>query len=307
MKTIKAVVGVLRNNHQQILIAKRQAHQFMGGFWELPGGKIEGDESTKQTIIRELNEELGIDVSALSLHQTMQYSYTDRKVELHIYNIDQYQKTPRGIEGQKIAWSNVEDLPNFNLLPTMKAFIDSITLPNQYWITPSVNHQSEAWMDAFEQKLKSGISLIQLRSKVTINSAFIAELNNKCQQHNVKLLLNIPNKTFTEDYCNGWHITTGELLKLSKRPCDANQLLGASAHNLKEALKAQEVGCDFVVISPIQATQTHPNALPIGWEAGEAVVNKLNIPVYFLGGMALKDLNKALKIGAQGIAGVSAF
>jgi len=62
-----------------------------------------------------------------------------------------------------------------------------------------------------------------------------------------------------------------------------------------------------VVISPVQATQTHPDTIPIGWDTAQEVVNKLNIPVYFLGGMTLNDLDKALKLGAQGIAGVSAF
>ena len=62
MKIIKAVVGVLRNKSGQLLIAKRQDHQFMAGFWELPGGKIENNENPEETIIRELNEELGIEV-----------------------------------------------------------------------------------------------------------------------------------------------------------------------------------------------------------------------------------------------------
>jgi 8-oxo-dGTP diphosphatase len=307
MKIIKAVVGVLRNKSGQILIAKRQDHQFMAGFWELPGGKIENGETNEQAIIRELNEELGIKVEALSLHQTMQHTYTDRMVELYIYNIDQYQNTPTGIEGQQIAWASAQDLHNYQLLPTMKAFINSITLPNKYWITPSSNHQSEAWLTKFDEKLTSDISLIQLRSKVEIDALFIAELHNKCKQHNIKLLLNIPNKTFDEPYCDGWHITTGEMLKLEKRPCADDKLLGASTHNLDEALKAQEIGADFVVISPVQATQTHPDTIPIGWGSAEEVVNKLNIPVYFLGGMGLEDLGKTLKIGAQGIAGVSAF
>ncbi|MBC8493660.1 MAG: Nudix family hydrolase [Candidatus Thioglobus sp.] len=307
MKTIKAVVGVLRNDSGQILIAKRQDHQFMGGFWELPGGKIEQGESPEDAISRELNEELGITVSQLSLHQTMTHQYKDRIVELNIYNINQYQYTPQGIEGQEITWSSVEQLSTFNLLPTMKAFIDSITLPNKYWITPSSNHQSAAWMEKFNEKMTQDIELIQLRSKIELDKAFITELNNKCQQHNIKLLLNIPNKTFDEVYCDGWHITTGEMLKLNKRPCDKSKLLGASTHNLKEALQAQELGADFVVISPVQATQTHPDTVPLGWDAAQEVVNKLNIPVYFLGGMGLEDLDKTINLGAQGIAGVSAF
>ena len=307
MKIIKAVVGVLRNESEQILIAKRQDHQFMAGFWELPGGKIEGNETTKETIIRELNEELGIEVNALSLHQTMQYSYTDRVVELTIYNIDNYLNTPKGIEGQQIAWTSVQDLHNYQLLPTMKAFIDSITLPNKYWITPSSNHQSEAWMKKFNEKITQDISLIQLRSKTPLDSQFIADLHNKCKKHNIKLLLNTTDKSFDESYCDGWHITTNEMLDLKSRPCADDKILGASTHDLNEALKAQKLGADFVVISPVQATQTHPDTIPLGWEAAKEVVDKLNIPVYFLGGMALNDLDKTLKIGAQGIAGISAF
>ena len=307
MKIIKAVVGVLRNESRKLLIAKRQDHQFMAGFWELPGGKIEGDETTEQTIIRELNEELGIKVDALSLHQTMQHTYADRMVELCIYNIDQYQNTPTGIEGQQIAWVSVQDLYNYQLLPTMKAFIDSITLPNKYWITPSSDHQSETWMKNFDEKMTQDISLIQLRSKTTLDNHFIAELHNKCQQNNIKLLVNTIDKSFNESYCDGWHITTNEMLNLKSRPCADDKILGVSTHNLHEALKAQELGADFVVISPVQATQTHPDTAPLGWDAAQEVVNKLNIPVYFLGGMGLEDLDKTLKIGAQGIAGVSAF
>ncbi len=122
-----------------------------------------------------------------------------------------------------------------------------------------------------------------------------------------KTFINIPNKTFEEPYCDGWHLTTSEMLNLKTRPCADDKLLGTSTHNLTEAVKAQALGADFVVISPVQATQTHPDTTPIGWEVAQEVVDKLNIPVYFLGGMSLNDLDKTLKLGAQGIAGVSAF
>ena len=279
----------------------------MGGFWELPGGKIEHGESPEVAISRELNEELGIIVDKLSLHQTMFHQYEDRMVELSIYNITKYQHTPKGIEGQEIAWSAVDQLSTFNLLPTMKAFIDSITLPTKYWITPSSNHQSDEWIRKFDEKIKQGISLIQLRSKTKLDITFIEELHNKCKHNNINLLLNTVDKSFHEAYCDGWHITTGEMFDLKSRPCANNKLLGASTHDLTEALKAQDLGADFIVISPVQATQTHPDTVPIGWDTAKEVVDKLNIPVYFLGGMTLNDLDKTLKLGAQGIAGVSAF
>ncbi len=307
MKTIKAVVGVLRNKNQEILIAKRKKEQFMGSFWELPGGKIEADESKKQTVIRELKEELGIQVNQLILHQTMMHKYEDRIVQLSIYNINEYQNTPLSAEAQAISWVNIDDLHNYKLLPTMKAFIDSITLPDKYWITPSTDHQSDEWMERFNQKLTQDITLIQLRSKTKLDNGFIQQIHDKCKQNNIKLLLNTVNKTFDELYCDGWHITTTEMLKLNKKPCANNKPLGASTHTLTEALKAQAMGADFVVISPVQVTKTHPDTLPLGWDSAKEVVDKLNIPVYFLGGMGLKDLEKTIKLGAQGIAGVSAF
>lgn len=307
MKTIKAVVGVLRNKNQEILIAQRQKTQFMGGFWELPGGKIEADESPEQAISRELKEELGVQVKQVTLHQTMVHHYKDRTVQLNIYNINQYQNIPAGIEGQAISWVKVEALSNYQLLPTMNAFIHSIILPDKYWITPENNHQSDEWMTKFEQKLTQHITLIQLRSKVMLDSLFVAKLYNKCKQHNVKLLLNTINKSFKETYCDGWHLTTHEMLELTTRPCPKNKLLSISTHSLNEALNAQTIGADFIVISPVQPTQTHPNTTPIGWDTAKEVVDKLNIPVYFLGGMSEQDLNKTLKLGAHGIAGVSAF
>ncbi|SFV88360.1 Mutator mutT protein (7,8-dihydro-8-oxoguanine-triphosphatase) / Thiamin-phosphate pyrophosphorylase-like protein [hydrothermal vent metagenome] len=307
MKTIRAVVGVLRNKNQEILITKRQANQFMAGFWELPGGKTEPNESPKATLTRELQEELGIQVQQLSLHQTMLHQYPDRTIQLSIYHINQYQNTPTGIEGQTLAWVKIPHLATYKLLPTMRAFIHSITLPNQYWITPVKDHYSNEWMTKFEQKLIQGIQLIQLRSKTTLNQTFIANLHHKCQQHNTKLLLNTPNKTFTTLYNDGYHLTTAEMHKLTHRPCAKDQLLGVSTHNLSEALQAQTIGADFIVISPVQHTQTHPNTPPIGWDAAKQVVDKLNIPVYFLGGMREKDLPQTLKLGAQGIAGVSTF
>ena len=307
MDIIKAVVGVLDNDLDQILIAKRQDHQFMAGYWELPGGKIDPGETQQQAIVREMNEELGIQVNKTSLHQRMIYQYPDRVVELSIYRIEDYQNTPYGKEGQAVAWVDIEGLSNYQLLPTMRAFIHSITLPKQYWITPSTNHQSDDWLAQFEQKIQQGIKLIQLRSKVALDREFIQHIYIKCQQHNVNLLLNIPNKSFNEPYANGWHMTTQEMLSLKKRPCADDKLLGASTHTLEEALSAQKIGADFVVISPVQATQTHPDTLPIGWDKAAEVVDKLNIPVYFLGGMGLEDLDKTHKLGAQGIAGVSAF
>jgi 8-oxo-dGTP pyrophosphatase MutT (NUDIX family) len=83
-----------------------------GGISQAPHPKALGCAS-EQAITRELNEELGIQVKHSSLHQTMVHHYEDRIVELSIYNINQYQHTPIGLEGQAITWARITDLNNY--------------------------------------------------------------------------------------------------------------------------------------------------------------------------------------------------
>ena len=59
----EVVVGILLNKNGQILVAKRRNNQFMPGYWELPGGKIEVGENKKDSLKRELFEELGVTVN----------------------------------------------------------------------------------------------------------------------------------------------------------------------------------------------------------------------------------------------------
>ena len=55
-------VGVIVNEQQEILIAKRPDHQYKGGLWEFPGGKVEPGETVYNALLRELNEEVNIQV-----------------------------------------------------------------------------------------------------------------------------------------------------------------------------------------------------------------------------------------------------
>ena len=67
------------------------------------------------------------------------------------------------------------------------------------------------------------------------------------------------------------------------------------------------MGVDFVTLSPVQATQTHPQATPLGWERAAELLRASNIPVYLLGGVGPQDRQRAWQAGAQGVAGIRAF
>ena len=77
----EVVVGILLNKNGEILIAKRHNNQFMPGYWELPGGKIEVGEYKKDSLKRELFEELGVTVNKSSLKHTMFLQYPNKIVK----------------------------------------------------------------------------------------------------------------------------------------------------------------------------------------------------------------------------------
>jgi len=299
----EVVVGILLNKNKEIFIAKRRKNQFMPGYWELPGGKIEIGENKKNSLKRELFEELGVTVKKSSLRHTMCHKYTDKVVKLWIYNVDKYLGEPSGQEGQNTSWCNLDQLKKYKLLPTMKEVIHKLSLPNHYWITPD-DHHSEAVIENCREHIIAGTKIIQLRSKTSLDQSYIDKIYRLFQDNQISLILNTPNKTYQE-LCDGWHLTSHELLSLKERPCGNNKLLGVSTHNALEVEHAENISADYISLSPINSTPSHTRILPLGWHAASDIICKSNLPVYLLGGMSKEMLDKALNIGAQGIAGIS--
>jgi len=299
----EVVAGILLNKNNEILIAKRRNNQFMPGYWELPGGKIEAGENKKNSLKRELFEELGVTVKKSSLKHMMCHKYPDKVVKLWIYNIDKCSGEPSGQEGQDTSWCSLDQLTKYKLLPTMREIIHKISLPKHYWITPD-DHHSESIIENCREHIIAGTKIIQLRSKTSLDQSYIDKIYRLFQDNQISLILNTPNKTYQE-LCDGWHLTSHELLSLKERPCGNNKLLGVSTHNALEVEHAENISADYISLSPINSTPSHTRILPLGWHAASDIICKSNLPVYLLGGMSKEMLDKALNIGAQGIAGIS--
>jgi len=300
--SIEVVVGIIHNSNNEVFIAKRQKNQFMSDYWELPGGKVEPGEDHVNAIKRELFEETGITVKDCKLVQKIQHIYPEKTINLSVYSIDDYLGGPVGFEGQEITWSSADKFKNFKLLPTMWRIIHKFSLPKFYWITPD-NHQSDKVFNECKKQLSSGIKFIQLRSKTSLDTTYIEKIHRLCRENQAKLILNTPNKTFNEA-CDGWHLTSLELMSLKERPVIEEKLIGASTHGIDEALHAENISADYISLSPIEKTLTHPNSIPLGWKDASDIIKKCNLPVFLLGGMNKELVEKALSIGAQGVAGI---
>ena len=76
----------------------------------------------------------------------------------------------------------------------------------------------------------------------------------------------------------------------------------ASCHSQQELERAEQLGLDFVVLGPVQATPTHPDAQLLGWKRFARMVAGCALPVFALGGLQLESLHTACVAGAHGVA-----
>ncbi|HZL59740.1 MAG TPA: 8-oxo-dGTP diphosphatase MutT [Stellaceae bacterium] len=99
----------------RVLLAERPAGKPMAGLWEFPGGKVQPGETPETALIRELKEELGIDVAAscLSPFTFASHRYADFHILLLLYLCRRWQGMVVAREGQKLAWVRPPNLPNY--------------------------------------------------------------------------------------------------------------------------------------------------------------------------------------------------
>jgi 8-oxo-dGTP diphosphatase len=98
----------------------------------------------------------------------------------------------------------------------------------------------------------------------------------------------------------GLHLPSRELLTAISRP--EVDWCGASCHDAFELERASELGLDFVLLGPVQATPSHPGVPEMGWNKFEELIRDYPLPVFALGGMRIAYLDQARHRGAHGIA-----
>jgi len=106
---------------------------------------------------------------------------------------------------------------------------------------------------------------------------------------------------------DGVHLSQSLAAEFSGRPVAAESLLAVSCHDEASLQQAELMEADFAVLSPVQQTQSHPEAKPLGWPEFQRWVTAANVPVYALGGLGQEDILMARQHAAQGVAAISAL
>ena len=122
--TIAVAVGVIRNQQQRYLVAKRPQQNDHGGLWEFPGGKIEKDESVQDALSRELLEEVNLQVVTAEPLLEVTHRYPKYTVILHTWLITNFTGEPQGLEGQPLDWVTRAELEKLAMPEASYAIIE---------------------------------------------------------------------------------------------------------------------------------------------------------------------------------------
>ena len=119
MKLLLVVAAALIDADDRILIAQRPAGKMLAGLWEFPGGKLDAGERPEAALIRELREELGIEVRAACLAPLTfaSHAYDDFHLIMPLYVCRRWEGLVRGREGQALKWVFARELRDYPMPP----------------------------------------------------------------------------------------------------------------------------------------------------------------------------------------------
>lgn len=310
MKRIHVAAAVIRGTDGRVLIARRADSQHQGGLWEFPGGKVEEGEAVQAALARELQEELGIVLSTARPLIKVKHDYPDKQVLLDVWEVSAFTGEPHGAEGQPLAWVAPRELAQYDFPAANRPIVAAARLPGEYLITPDGLEMPQL-LRGMQKAIAGGVKLVQLRAPNMYDPQYrdlAVDAVGLCAGK-AQLMLKGPLEWLGDFPAAGWHLTSTQLRKYASkgRPFPENRWLAASCHNAEELALAEQMGVDFVTLSPVQATQSHPDTAPLGWEQVTQLIEGFNRPVFLLGGVGAAERERAWQSGAQGVAGIRAF
>jgi len=300
---VEAAVAVLRRPDGQVLLGQRPEGKPWAGWWEFPGGKIEQGETPFHALQRELHEELGVEAEVAYPWVTRTFEYPERVVTLRFFVIPQWRGDPHGRENQQLSWQFPEQVEVGPMLPANAPILDALCLPSMYAITNLQEMGQERFLASLQRALEQGLRMLQVREKQLPHdeqARFCAEVVALARPYGARVLFNGEIEIAQQAGADGVHLSAARLMALSERP--QGMLCAASCHIPAELAHAEQLGCDFVLLSPVMTTQSHPEVPPLGWQDFGSMLTDYSLPVYALGGMRPELLPQAWAHGAHGIA-----
>lgn len=311
-KIVEVAAAVLQRSDGTFLLAQRPLDKIWAGYWEFPGGKVEAGESARDALDRELHEELGIEVVTAYPWIARVFTYPHATVRLSFFRVTEWRGELYPHEGQQFSWQNPPQSPFVKggracsvspILPANAPILRALELPALYAISNAAELGVEEFILRLQARLDEGLQLIQLREKA-MSREQLRELALRvvalAHPHGAKVLINGDVALVEEVGADGVQLTSAQLAQCAERPHVT--WCAASCHSAEELRRAEALGCDFVLLSPVLPTKSHPGAAHLGWDNFAAIAANSTIPVFALGGLNHADAICAWQHGAHGVA-----
>ncbi|HSB30156.1 MAG TPA: thiamine phosphate synthase [Candidatus Sulfobium mesophilum] len=163
-----------------------------------------------------------------------------------------------------------------------------------------------------EEALKGGVKAVQLREKDVgtrelLNMAYM--LRDVTNRNQARLFINGRVDIALAVGADGVHLGVTDIpVHAARRAAGGRMLIGASAHSVDEAKRAEDEGADFVTLGPVYETPSKMRyGKPVGLKTIMAAGEEVSIPVFAIGGIGHERVAEVLRAGAYGIALISAI
>lgn len=170
---------------------------------------------------------------------------------------------------------------------------------------------SKSLPEITRQAIKGKADIIQLRDKASLKSEILKTagiLRNLLSEKNKLFIINDYVDIAKIIGADGVHLGQSDTpIQAAREILGKDKIIGISCHSLKEAIEAQAAQADYIGIGPVFKTSTKPQMKPIGLEILRAVMHRIRIPVFAIGGINLDNINQVLSTGAKRVSICSAI
>lgn len=307
-KIVHVAAAVITRPDGSFLVGQRAADTFYPGYWEFPGGKVEAGETPRDALIRELHEELDMEVLEAWPWLTREHVYEHAHVNLHFFEVPAWRGEIHDRVHAALSWQQADSMDVEPMLPANGPILKALRLPRRMAITQAAEIGIDTQLARLDQALADGLRLIQIREPglpAPDREAFTRAVLARTREAGAIALINDDVDLATRLGANGVHLPARRLMELDTRP--NLEWVGASCHTRDELERAAALGLDYALLGAVKPTASHPERDALGWNAFADRVRTLPLPVLALGGLKPDDMDTAKAHGAHGIAGIRSF
>lgn len=180
-----------------------------------------------------------------------------------------------------------------------------------YLVTDESCLQNVNLLDAVEEALQAGVTLVQYRKKNGLGKEMLHKavaLRKLCHRYHVSFIVNDRLDVAILSGADGVHLGQDDLpIAEARKLTGPDFIIGVTAHNVQEAVEAQAAGADYLGCGAVFATTTKRDTVPLGLAGLRAIRRAVSIPIVGIAGVTAQNYPQVLATGANGAAVISAI